>query len=764
MGKTTLGYSYCKRWKYGRLRKFDVAAFVPLRETKRDSTKDVTFDDLLLQACRDDEAIKEELKHYVQAGSLSLLLVLDGWDEAPDTVRNSQRFIRMLHFISSQYMCKVLITSRPDSSVDLDVNRVEIVGFTKESIHSYFHEALRSKLKDEHEIVDGCNELENHLKTYPSIQSCCAIPLNAAIVAKLFLDSDKKPRTLPHTRYELFSSIVQHLINKEQEKHHDGKMGVSQISRLKDLPDSLRKPLFRLAFDHLKVIVISHDEMVAITQQLGNDANSAYSVLKSPCFCAVLQTDEKRDRSSGRKTYYYHFIHLSIQELLAAHHISELGEDDQVKMFQDLLDEPRFSSVLQFYAAFNKFTNQGVRDIVTGIDLNKKHILLTLMRCCFEAQKQLLYEKNIERIISKIIERIDSMLLISYVALTPFDCMSIGYFLAFALRTCSELRVGLDSCSIDNHSLILLLEEFSRQDEACPAGVLKGVIELDISGNNIGDDGLAHVATDLVAKNTMKILNVMLSRGISVNGAKSLGRALALNSPQELNISYTSIGDEGVADIATALRTNTKMKVLNVANCGISCKGAESLSIALAARCSSLEQLDIRFNKIGDDGITYIVTALETLKSLKFYDDTATDQGALSLVAALTTNTSSIKHMTLGWSSSHPENTLKEMAKHVRNFTLTELELVLCIPQPSRDHEQQEKEWYQGAYVGGKEFIQSLEDSCLKHFQLRTPMSSANDLLVSRTHTLLQHTTRSVNSARKNRKLSNIDFEIFGRY
>ena len=121
MGKTTLGYSYCKRWKDGKCHKFDMAAFVPLHKT--DKEKVVTFDDLLFLACRNDEVMKEELKHYVESGS-SLLLVLDGWDEAPDIVRKSpDTFIHMLHCsISSQSKSKILITSRPDSCVDLGVN------------------------------------------------------------------------------------------------------------------------------------------------------------------------------------------------------------------------------------------------------------------------------------------------------------------------------------------------------------------------------------------------------------------------------------------------------------------------------------------------------------------------------------------------------------------------------------------------------------------------------------------------------------------
>ena len=64
----------------------------------------------------------------------------------------------------------------------------------------------------------------------------------------------------------------------------------------------------------------------------------------------------------------YNFIHLSIQELLAAYCISKMKEIEQVKVFQTLLGEPQFSTVLQFYAGLTKLTNQGVRNIITGTD------------------------------------------------------------------------------------------------------------------------------------------------------------------------------------------------------------------------------------------------------------------------------------------------------------------------------------------------------------------------------------------------------------
>ena len=419
------------------------------------------------------------------------LLVLDGWDEAPNKLRKPLFVTEILQSIMPQ--SKILITSRPESSVDLHclANRVEIVGFIEESIYEYFQRALSTEL-DHDKVEDGCIKLKEHFRIHPVIQSCCSIPLNAAILAHLFLTD----QSLPSTRHELFLMLVLSRINRElQECYSHGDITVLSLD---DLPHEHKTALNHicvLAFEGVKQnkVVFPKEELVRLKLPLDLPALGVLPIVSS--FVKIEQTS------------YRYFIHLSIQELLAAYHISQLGEDEQVKVFEDLLHEPRFSAVLQFYAAFTRFTNQGVRDIVTGIHLNvfhKEHILLTVMRCCFEAnsQDQLLYQKICER------SRKSGELKIFNVALTPFDCMSVGYFLAFALRA-EIVRVQLCFCRIDDHLLDLLLGELSRHDEACPAGVLQGFANLYISKNNIGDDGMARLATALQANTTLKILNII---------------------------------------------------------------------------------------------------------------------------------------------------------------------------------------------------------------------------------------------------------------
>ena len=156
-------------------------------------------DILLLFASDGEEGIDYIVTNIVQRikDGLKFLLILDGWDEAPACLRTppdlehppDNSFLgNLLRSVSSN--TTILITSRPDSSVDLhnrpNVKRVEILGFTKESIHDYFHEALSTQLSPMI-LEDECRKIKDHFVNYPAIESSCYIPLNAAILIHFYI-------------------------------------------------------------------------------------------------------------------------------------------------------------------------------------------------------------------------------------------------------------------------------------------------------------------------------------------------------------------------------------------------------------------------------------------------------------------------------------------------------------------------------------------------------------------------------------------------
>ena len=116
-GKTSLTYHYGREWAAGNLSMFDVVAVVHLRTL--DATQASTLPDLLLLACasgNDEEITRDMIRRYVMKCP-RLLLVLDGWDEAPNKLRKPSFITKILQSFIPQ--SKILITSRPESSVKL---------------------------------------------------------------------------------------------------------------------------------------------------------------------------------------------------------------------------------------------------------------------------------------------------------------------------------------------------------------------------------------------------------------------------------------------------------------------------------------------------------------------------------------------------------------------------------------------------------------------------------------------------------------------
>ena len=806
-GKTTLAHHYCHEWANGNLTMFDLVALVYLRHPAVHSAGLIMgLDKLLLVASGNDDErdIVGKVAQRVKDG-LKFLLILEGWDEAPACLRvppnpkyppDNSFLGKLLHSVPSN--TTILITSRPDSSVDLqkrpNVKRVEILGFTNESVHDYFREALSTQLSSD-EVTVECSKLKEHFSKYPAIESSCYIPLNAAILTLVYL---KRNRTLPTTQYELLCELLLCCIDREVNTRQPNRAQES-ISSLDDLPCDLKEHLdniCKLAYEGImqNKVVFTQNE---ISMLLLSGWKWILGFLAPILPAVVIPTQQdlpamgvlQKVQWAGihNKTMSYSFSHLSIQELLAAYCISKMKESEQVRVFQTLLGEPRFAAVLQFYAGFTKLTNRGIRGIITAGRDYTKHSLLSYMRCFFEAQvtDMSLYQQ--------VVARMNGQLNLSDVTLSPLDCMSVGYFLGFALRHC-ELKVDLSFCSLNDHLLVLLVGELSKYMYAEAKAALHGVTELKIrynkfgiacdiittvlqtnttirtldisycgishegveslvralaslqklyiSSNKIGDNGIAHIATALKTNTTMRTLDIR-NCGLSDEGAESLARALAVNrSLQKLDISNNEIGDNGITHIATVFQTNTTLRTLDISHCSISDEGAVLLARALAVN-RSLQVLNINYNKIGDNGVAHIATALQTNCTLKKLNVSVTEEaGVESLATALISN-NSLEILELRWSSTHPDITMEKMGVCIStNSVLRVLQLAINKKQLGV------AEYQQLIEVGGKKLIQSLENNSLRTLVLILDCSYVDEICQA-----LKAAAATVNSARNlNRK------------
>ena len=264
--------------------------------------------------------------------------------------------------------------------------------------------------------------LLERIEENPEVAGSCYLPLNATILVHLF-KSDRN--TLPTTLYGIFSSLVLNCIKRHLKLHTQYK-DVS-IESLDQLPEFAKKPfsvLCRLAYDG-----VMEDKIIFTS--LPADVNTL----------SLLQGVES---FIGReKAVSHNFIHLSIQELLAAYYIAtQLPASEQVSKFNKLFDKSRFSAVFQFYAAITKLTTPGIKDVVIRIARsNKESLLIPLLHCLYEAQGLSLCES--------VAQQLQYRLDLSGTTLTPSDCLCIGYFLAHVCKMAAgEFKVNVDSCSL----------------------------------------------------------------------------------------------------------------------------------------------------------------------------------------------------------------------------------------------------------------------------------------------------------------------------
>ena len=143
---------------------------------------------------------------------------------------------------------------------------------------------------------------------------------------------------------------------------------------------------------------------------------------------------------------------------------------------------------------------------------------------------------------------------------------------------------------------------------------------LEISDNNITDNGLMRILDNLPGKLVRLIIK---SCWLTYNGAVNVAKLLVINKTLKyLDISENNIGDDGISAISDSLHVNTTLIQLVARGCQFQIKGAESIARMLQEN-KTLKYLDNSYNNIGDDGtktITHSIQTNSTLIQLNIFD------------------------------------------------------------------------------------------------------------------------------------------------
>ena len=179
----------------------------------------------------------EAVRAVQDYGSLKVVLVLDGWDEFPPGLHGDS-IIRKLKCSPASLKMQdsvLIITSRPIATAELQCYasfRIEIIGFRQTEVEDYLAQAIRNPQIQK--------KLKDLLKERPVIKACCYIPMNAIIVAHVFLTSSN--HTLPTTFHEVSILLVLNCIRRHLLKQAEGE-SIPDFSSLDELPENIEKQL-----------------------------------------------------------------------------------------------------------------------------------------------------------------------------------------------------------------------------------------------------------------------------------------------------------------------------------------------------------------------------------------------------------------------------------------------------------------------------------------------------------------------------------------
>ena len=515
VGKSTFTWKLCQQWSKGKiLQQYRLVVLLRLREKRVRETQRASD---LFRRCE-----PTAIEKICRSGGEGVLLVLDGWDELPAELRGKDSFF--LDLVQGQELpdATVVVTSRPHASEvirtecrDRIFQHIEIIGFSKENILNY----IRSSAGDDAQLLQG---LQTYTSCYPHIRSMMYNPLNAAIVVEVYKNSWKEECTIPKTMTELYSSLIRTLLLRYLREHpvHCNKKGTRRLRQFSDLPPDVYQQLCRVSR-------VAYEGISNNQQVIFSDLPDAFDSLGLMQCVPELYVDEGAALS-------YNFLHLTVQEFLAAFHLSQQSLDNQMEIFKLHQETSTYQMVLKFLAgltSFKGFSTCSLLSILTGEGQTSSEVKL---KC---AGLHFLFEgKESTKVLNDLPE--DGFSTFSSMALSPFECYVLGYI---ASHTSCKWTIQV----LGGHFLPQFVGEmFARgtmEDEALYPSVVKS-INLFFKHSLYETSGLRQFLTahpSFLARITHLQL---IANGLDSHSCDLLSQSLLLPHLQSLDLSDNAIG------------------------------------------------------------------------------------------------------------------------------------------------------------------------------------------------------------------------------
>ena len=379
-GKSTLIWQVKQEWARGSLYpEIQLLIYVPLREPRYHTATDLK--DLI--PCPVEEmklAVAGYVKRHLGGG---VCFLWDGWDEVPYRYQRRSYIYKLLVGQLGEALprAKILIASRSVATLivgNVAPKHVLIAPFSKDQVYEYLKCTELSP-----------SDIDKYLDNHKHLIRLCELPINASIVSIILCDPRRGQAPLPRTQTELLESLSTNLILRYVD------MRLDCIPELEHLPDSAKRDFdsfCKLAYDG-----ICAEKRVFFTDDLQQHGIDAAKVGDSHGLMTATPV-----RTSSGPSRLFTFLHLNLQEYLAAVHMKVLSVDELNMIVSETVQKHPDSQVLIFYAGithlvdqpsfstFLRYWQDTMHRFTSASDVKNKpenHFSL-FMKCIFEAQSQ----------------------------------------------------------------------------------------------------------------------------------------------------------------------------------------------------------------------------------------------------------------------------------------------------------------------------------------------------------------------------------------
>ncbi|XP_062270441.1 NLR family CARD domain-containing protein 3-like isoform X1 [Scomber scombrus] len=476
---------------------------------------------------------------------------------------------------------RLWITTRPAAANQIPPECVSMVtevrGFTDPQKEEYFRKRFRDKRQ--------ASTIISHIKTSRSLHIMCHIPVFCWVTATVLEDvlKSRKRGGLPKTLTEMY---IHFLVVQSKVKNIKYDEGAETDPHWSPETRKMIESLGKLAFEQLqKGNMIFYE----------SDLTECGIDIRAASVCSGVFTQVFKEERGLYQDKVFCFVHLSVQEFLAALHVHLTF----IKSRVNLLAEEQTTS----------------RSDV------------------FRRKSAHLYQSAVDKTIKSPNGHLN---------------MFLRFLLGLSLQTNQTLLLGLvkqtGSCAQTNQETAKYIKKKMSENLSAERSINLLHCLNELNDHSLVEKIQQYLSTGRLSKHNLSPAQWSALVFILLSSEKD---------PDVFDLKKYSASEEVLLRLLPVVKASNKALL---SNCNLSERSCAALSSVLSSQSSSLRELDLSNNNLQDSGVKKLSSGLEsqqcTLETLSLSGCLITEEGCASLASALSSNPSHLRELDLSYN--HP--------------------------------------------------------------------------------------------------------------